>query len=81
MNDEKPKDKSPEEMQRITETKALVLQVVLDYLYGGRGQEAWAKLKDWWPVNDRPRIQQAILITRARGILSEVNRPVSKPSH
>lgn len=81
MNDQKPAEKSPEEMQRITETKALVLQVVLDYLYGGRGQEAWAKLKDWWPVNDRPRIQQAILITRARGILSEVNRPVQKSAH
>ncbi len=72
------KDKSPEEMAKLTETRALILQVVLDYLYGGRGKEAWDHLKDWWPMNDRPRIQQAILRARATGIMSEITRPVAK---
>ena len=71
----KPKELSPREIQQINEARGLVLQIVLSYLYGGRGQEAWKQLAENWPYADRERIRQLILKTRTTGVLSEVNRP------
>lgn len=59
--------------------KSLVLQITLDYLYGGRGQEAWKTLQEMWRLNDRDRIRQVILQTRTRGVLAEINRPPAPP--
>ncbi|MCI0356722.1 MAG: hypothetical protein L0099_17055 [Acidobacteria bacterium] len=73
--DSKPKELGPLELAKITELKGIVLEIVLAYLYGGRGQEAWKALDEMWPPSDRPRIRQMILKARTSGILSEINRP------
>lgn len=54
--------------------KGLVLQITLDYLYGGRGQQAWDTIRDMWRDNDKGRIRQVILQGRGRGVLAEINR-------
>ncbi len=59
--------------------KALVMTMVLNYLYAGKGKEAWDLLGDWWPPLDKPRIRQLILQRRMKGLLSEINRS-SKPA-
>ncbi|MGH9554761.1 MAG: hypothetical protein ACRD2Y_02970 [Terriglobales bacterium] len=74
-DDKKPKELGPEEQRKITELKGIVLEIVLAYLYGGRGQEAWKALDDMWPATDKPRMRQMILKARTSGILSEINRP------
>ncbi|HYX68295.1 MAG TPA: hypothetical protein VE825_04125 [Terriglobales bacterium] len=73
-DDDKKKDLSPEDQRRRNDTKGLVLQVILDYLYGGRGAEGWRYLSEVWPDLDKPRIRQAILKARMSGILAEINR-------
>lgn len=68
--------------------RAAVLAIVLDYLYGGKGQDAWKTLQEMWPYPDNQRIRQLILLTRSRGVLSEMNRqpvktaqqPATQPS-
>lgn len=67
---------TPREEAQVIESKGLVLEVILNQLYGGRGQEAWATVSELWPPNDRQRIRQAILKARMQGILGEVSRPV-----
>ncbi len=60
--------------------KGLVLQIVLDYLYGGRGQQAWQTLGEMWRINDRDRIRQVILQGRGRGVLRDLTRqPAPQP--
>ncbi len=66
------------EGHELYEAKATVLEIVLDYLYGGKGEEAWKQLKAMWPYPDNVRIRQEILAARSRGVLSEVNRPAMK---
>lgn len=68
------KQLSPEEQQLVNETEGLVLQVVLDYLYGGRGAQGWEYLNGHWPELDRGRARQEILKARMNGILAEINR-------
>jgi len=60
-------------------TKGTVLQIVLDYLYGGKGQEAWKALQEMWAYPDYVRVRQLILQARSRGLMSEVNRVPPKP--
>ena len=60
-------------------TKGTVLQIVLDYLYGGKGQEAWKALQEMWAYPDYIRVRQLILQARSRGLMSEVNRQPAKP--
>lgn len=72
--DDKKKDLSPEEQRRRNDTEGLVLQVILDYLYGGRGADGWRYLSEVWPDLDKQRIRQAILKARMSGILAEINR-------
>lgn len=68
------KDLDPDEMRRRNETEGLVLQVILDYLYGGRGAQGWQYLSDVWPNLDKQRVRQDILKARMSGILAEINR-------
>ena len=60
--------------------KGLVLQITLDYLYGGRGQQAWDTIQDMWRDNDKGRIRQVILQYRTRGVLGEINRQPASPA-
>lgn len=62
------------EGRELYSTKGAVLTVVLDYLYGGKGQEAWKALQEMWPYPDYLRVRQLILQARSRGLMSEVNR-------
>jgi hypothetical protein len=68
------------EGRELYSTKGTVLQIVLDYLYGGKGQEAWKALQEMWAYPDYIRVRQLILQARSRGLMSEVNRqPSAKP--
>jgi hypothetical protein len=73
----KPKELSPAEEQQLLDAKSAVLAMVVNYLYGGRGEEAWKTIREMWTDNDKDRIRQAILLSRSRGVLSEVNRPAA----
>lgn len=72
-----PKDPKNAEYLHI---KGLVLRIALDYLYGGRGQQAWETIKDMWRDNDKARIRQVILQVRGRGVFSEINRQPDAPA-
>ena len=60
--------------------RGLVLQIALDYLYGGRGQQAWDTIYDMWRENDRRRIRQVILKGRTEGVLREITRQPESPA-
>lgn len=61
-------------LPQLRRTKGAVLGIVTNYLYGGRGKEAWDTISRMWPGIDRQRARQMILKARASGLLSEVNR-------
>ncbi|HYN14399.1 MAG TPA: hypothetical protein VES66_01250 [Terriglobales bacterium] len=70
----KPKELSPAEEKQLLDAKGVVLTMVLNYLYGGKGEDAWKTIREMWTDRDKDRIRQAILLSRSRGVLSEVNR-------
>jgi len=70
----KPKELSPAEEKQLLVAKSAVLTMVLNYLYGGRGEQAWKTIREMWTDRDKDRIRQAVLLSRSRGVLSEVNR-------
>jgi hypothetical protein len=70
----KTKELSPAEEQQLLDAKGAVLTMVVNYLYGGRGEEAWKTIREMWTDRDKDRIRQAILLSRSRGVLSEINR-------
>jgi len=70
----KPKELSPAEERQLLDAKGVVLTMTLDYLYGGKGEDAWKTIREMWTDRDKERIRQAILLSRSRGVLSEVNR-------
>jgi hypothetical protein len=70
----KPKELSPGEEKQLLDAKAAVLTMALNYLYGGKGEDAWKTIREMWTDRDKDRIRQAILLSRSRGVLSEVNR-------
>ena len=74
----KPKEETPAEIAHKQDGKALILEIVVDQIYGGHGQEAWASLKEMWPYADRDRIRQEILRARMNGVLKDINRPAPK---
>jgi hypothetical protein len=79
----KPPDAHDPKAAEYLHIKGLVLQIALDYLYGGRGQQAWDTIRDMWRDNDKGRIRQVILQVRTRGVLSEINRqpqPAPQPA-
>lgn len=75
----KPKELSPIEERQVIEAKGVVLSIALNYLYGGKGQEAWKTIQDMWTDLDKDRIRQLILRTRMNGVLAEVNRNQPAP--
>ncbi|MGH9670139.1 MAG: hypothetical protein ACRD3A_08520 [Terriglobales bacterium] len=76
----KPPDAKDPKAEEYLHIKGLVLQIALDYLYGGRGQQAWQTIADMWRDNDKGRIRQVILQGRTRGVLSEINRQPTQPA-
>ena len=70
----KPKELSPAEEKQLLDAKGAVLTMVLNYLYGGKGEDAWKTIREMWTDRDKDRIRQTILFSRSRGVLSEVNR-------
>ncbi|HVP51719.1 MAG TPA: hypothetical protein VMT05_06410 [Terriglobales bacterium] len=76
----KPRELSPAEEKDLAVAKSVVLTMALNYLYGGRGEEAWKTIREMWTDRDKDRIRQAILLSRSRGVLSEVNRPTATKS-
>lgn len=70
----KPRELSPAEERQLLDAKGVVLTIALDYLYGGKGEDAWKTIREMWSDRDKERIRQAILLSRSRGVLSEVNR-------
>jgi hypothetical protein len=70
----KPKELSPGEEKQLLDAKGAVLTMVVNYLYGGHGEEGWKAIREMWTDRDKERIRQAILLSRSRGVLSEVNR-------
>ena len=69
---------------KLLATKIKVLEIVLDYLYSGRDQDAWAALAAMWPAPDVDRIRSALLAAQARGIRKQVDgvaTPVPGPRH
>lgn len=61
-------------LPQLRRTKGAVLSIILNYLYGGRGEQAWQTVTKMWPGIDRQRARQLILKARAGGLMSEVNR-------
>jgi len=59
--------------EALERTKIGVLQIVWSYLYSGREEEAWKWLAEMWPAADVDRIHAAIVDTRARGILAQID--------
>ena len=76
----KPPDAHDPKAAEYMHIRGLVLQIALDYLYGGRGQQAWDTIRDMWRDNDKARIRQVILQGRTRGILGEINRQPNQPA-
>ena len=74
----KPKELSPSEEKELLDAKGAVLTMVINYLYGGHGEEGWKTIRDMWTDRDKDRIRQAILFSRSRGVLNEVNRTGAK---
>jgi hypothetical protein len=70
----KPKELSPAEERELLSAKGAVLTMVINYLYGGRGEQGWKTIRELWTDRDKERIRQTILLSRSRGVLSEVNR-------
>jgi len=70
----KPRELSPAEEKQLLDAKGAVLTMVLNYLYGGKGEDAWKTIREMWTDRDKERIRQAILLSRSRGVLSEVSR-------
>lgn len=57
----------------LSTTKIKVLEIVWCYLYSDREPQAWKTLAEMWPGSDFDRIRAAILNSRTKGILSQVN--------
>jgi hypothetical protein len=70
----KAKELSSTEEKQLLDAKGAVLTMALNYLYGGKGEDAWKTIREMWTDRDKERIRQAILLSRSRGVLSEVNR-------
>ena len=73
-----PKERSPADEKDLADAKSIVLTMVVNYLYGGKGQDGWKIIQEMWTDRDKDRIRQAILMSRSRGVLSEVNRTGAK---
>ncbi len=57
-------------------TESAVLTVILEFLYGGRPEEAWKALGELWPSDDRERIRHAIINEYCGGLRSDLSLPL-----
>ncbi|WP_109485594.1 energy transducer TonB [Occallatibacter savannae] len=69
------------ELHRLFRTKISVLELVCAYLYSGRESQAWNALSDYWPLQDLPRMRDAITDLHSRGILRNIEHSRSQPYH
>jgi hypothetical protein len=75
----------PEQLKNLHDlltTKIHVLEIVWDYLYSGREEQAWSILQEMWPARDFDRIRSAIDRARNNGIHgdAQATAPPSPPS-
>jgi hypothetical protein len=70
---------SAERMHHLRMVKIKVLEIVWDYLYSGREQDAWRSLAEMWPAADVDRIRAALVNARARGIHSQADGTSAGP--
>ena len=70
----------PAEDRAVAETKGYILQIVLDYIYGGKAQQGWAYLTDNWQDRDKDRIRSLITSAMNRGIRGEINAIPPQPA-
>jgi len=81
-----PTPASAERLHHLRVIKIKVLEIVWDYLYSGREQDAWRSLAEMWPPADMDRIRAALLNARAHGIHSQADatsasHPQGKKKH
>jgi hypothetical protein len=55
-------------------TEKSVLTIVLAYLYGGKPNQAWRALHEYWPPTDERRIRRLITNTADTGFLGDTTR-------
>jgi hypothetical protein len=60
-----------EQLRRLRQVKAKILEIIWGYLYSGRERQAWSSLAEMWPDADVERIRAAIVSARARGVLAQ----------
>lgn len=70
---------SAERMHHMRMVKVKVLEIVWDYLYSGREQDAWRALAEMWPAADVDRIRSALVSARAHGIHSQAEGASAGP--
>ena len=66
-------ERKPAEDRQVVETKGYILQIVLNYIYGGKAQQGWAYLTDNWQDRDKDRVRSLITSAMNRGIRGEIN--------
>lgn len=62
-----------DQIHRLREVKAKVLEIAWSYLYSGREQEAWRSLSEMWPASDVDRIRGILLNARAHGMRTQLD--------
>lgn len=73
-------ERKPAEDRVVTETKGYILQIVLNYIYGGKPQQGWAYLSENWQDRDKDRIRSLLISAMNRGIRGEINAIPPQPA-
>jgi hypothetical protein len=73
-------ERKPAEDRAISETKGYILQIVLNYIYGGKAQQGWAYLTDNWQDRDKDRIRSLITSAMNHGLRGEINAIPPQPA-
>lgn len=68
-----PTPATAERLHRLRVVKTKVLEILWEYLYSGREQEAWQSLAQMWPSADTDRIRLALLNVRQHGIHAQAD--------
>jgi len=71
--------RNSDELSRAAREQALALRIVLNYLYSGRGDQAWRAVTNLWPQFDQQRIVEEIRHAYRMGI-PEVLKAGAPPS-
>ena len=73
-------ERKPAEDRAVAETKGYILQIVLNYIYGGKAQQGWAYLADNWQDRDKDRIRSLITSAMNHGLRGEINAIPPQPA-